>query len=145
VVTPAPNTQFTYAQTTFCKSGGSSISAILTGTSQTGYFTASPSGLVFENDATGEINITASNAGNYSITYHASTVCGNYAYTSPSKINIINAPGVFNVVGGGDFCTGTGGVPVGLDNAEAGVTYQLYRDGTTLVASHTPSTNGAFN
>lgn len=42
-------------------------------------------------------------------------------------------PTVHMVTGGGNYCAGGIGVPVGLDNTDAGVTYQLY-NGTTAVS-----------
>jgi hypothetical protein len=39
-------------------------------------------------------------------------------------------PSTFNVTGGGSYCQGSGGLPVGLDDSENGVTYTLIKDGT---------------
>jgi hypothetical protein len=39
-------------------------------------------------------------------------------------------PTAFNVTGGGTYCASSTGVPVGLDNSETGVDYQLYVDGS---------------
>ncbi len=49
-------------------------------------------------------------------------------------LNIIAscAISVFNVTGTGSYCSGESGLPVGLDDSETGVTYELYRDGTAL-------------
>jgi len=38
----------------------------------------------------------------------------------------------FNVTGGGSYCTGAGGVNVGLDGSEIGVSYQLYNNGNSI-------------
>ena len=46
----------------------------------------------------------------------------NFAYTNGIKLN---EPSLFNVTGGGSFCVGGSGVPIGLSNSETGVTYQL--------------------
>jgi hypothetical protein len=44
-----------------------------------------------------------------------------------SVISSINAlPTAFLIIGGGSYCTGGAGVPVGLANSQAGVSYQLY-------------------
>lgn len=48
----------------------------------------------------------------------------------------INAnPAVFNVSGGGSYCSGGSGVAVGLSGSEAGVNYQLELDGVPIGAS----------
>ncbi len=48
-------------------------------------------------------------------------------------------PSTFNVTGGGSYCEGTSGLPVGLDDSESGVTYTLFRnvDETVTTASGT--------
>ncbi len=38
-------------------------------------------------------------------------------------------PGVYNVTGGGNYCTGGTGMHVGLSGSAAGISYQLYKDG----------------
>lgn len=38
-------------------------------------------------------------------------------------------PTAFAVNGSGSYCEATGGLPVGLDNSESGVTYTLFKDG----------------
>ncbi len=58
--------------------------------------------------------------------------------TSPMSgsvvININPLPSIFNVTGGGSYCSGGTGVPVGLSGSESGVNYQLYRDGVPVGA-----------
>jgi hypothetical protein len=44
-------------------------------------------------------------------------------------------PTAFNLTGGGSYCEGPGGVAVGLDDSENGVTYKLYRNTTILVST----------
>jgi hypothetical protein len=41
-------------------------------------------------------------------------------------------PTKFNVTGGGSYCTGGPGLPVGLDDTETGVSYQLYLDNVAV-------------
>jgi len=38
----------------------------------------------------------------------------------------------FNVTGGGSYCSGSTGLPVGLDFSATGITYQLYRGGVSV-------------
>lgn len=42
-------------------------------------------------------------------------------------------PTAFAVTGGGPYCQGSGGLPVGLSDSETGVTYTLYKGGDAQV------------
>src|ERR1035437_1973482 len=53
-------------------------------------------------------------------------------------------PTAFTVTGTGSYCQGTGGLPVGLDNSEIGVTYTLVRDGNPQVPT-VGGTGGAIS
>jgi hypothetical protein len=44
-------------------------------------------------------------------------------------------PQVYNVTGGGSYCESSGGVSVGLDGSELGVSYQLQRNGSDIGSS----------
>jgi hypothetical protein len=44
-------------------------------------------------------------------------------------ITVNSYPTAFNMTGGGSYCAGGSGVPVGLSNSESGVSYQLKIDG----------------
>jgi len=50
-----------------------------------------------------------------------------------AAVNIIPLPVVHNVTGGGGFCPGSAGVPVGLDGSDVGIYYQLYKNTDSLV------------
>jgi Secretion system C-terminal sorting domain len=52
------------------------------------------------------------------------------------SVGINYRPTVYSVTGGGTACAG-GSFHVGLTGSDAGVRYQLYRDGTALGSSHT--------
>ncbi len=54
-------------------------------------------------------------------------------------------PAVFNVTGGGAYCSGGTGMPVGLNGSETGVLYQLYIGDTTPVGSPQPGTGGSIS
>jgi len=47
------------------------------------------------------------------------------------------APVAFNVTGGGSYCAGTGGLSVGLDGSEVGVSYSMYKNGDPQVPAVT--------
>jgi len=59
---------------------------------------------------------------------------------------ILNPPGpptAYNVTGGGSYCEGLTGLPVGLDNSELGVTYTLYKGAVAQVPTK-PGTGAAI-
>ncbi len=74
--------QFQYPSGTFCASGGNP-SPIINNPSG-GTFTASPTGLVFVSNTTGQINIAASTPGKYIITFAANDACSTVATASVS-------------------------------------------------------------
>ncbi len=55
---------------------------------------------------------------------------GRVIITWPDCIN----PSIFNVTGGGSYCSGGSGLPVELSGSESDVTYQLYRDAVAIGA-----------
>jgi uncharacterized protein YjdB len=73
-------------------------------------------------------------AGTYLVAaINSSTGCTD---TFGSTAVIINAlPSTYNVTGGGSLCVGGTGWHIGLDNSNSGISYSLYRDGTTLVTT----------
>ncbi len=85
-------------------------------------------------------------SGNYTIVANnanpqcARTMNGN------AVVDLLQLPIQFNVTGGGNYCLGNGGLPVGLSGSELGVTYQLYYNGEisgkTLVGSGSPLSFG---
>lgn len=145
-VTPQPTATFSYASSAYCK-GDINPTPTISGVSAAGAtFSASPAGLNFANASTGEINLATSNPGTYSITYSApaSGGCTAYSYTSATQITIITSPSVYTVTGGGKYCSGGAGVPVGLNWSQTSINYQLYRDGIA-VGSTVPGTNAALS
>lgn len=54
------------------------------------------------------------------------------------------APTAFAVNGAGSYCEATGGLPVGLDNSETGVTYTLLKDGAPTLPTVTGNTGTAI-
>ncbi|MBX2907813.1 MAG: T9SS type A sorting domain-containing protein [Taibaiella sp.] len=71
-------------------------------------------------------------AGTYTVrATNATTGCVNNM--TGSAIVIINPlPVAYDVSGGGAYCSGSTGVSVGLSGSESGITYTLYRGGTTV-------------
>ena len=64
---------FSYSASSYCQSEINPVPAINSGFS--GTFTASPAGFVFMNNASGEINLSASDLGTYSITFTTDGPC----------------------------------------------------------------------
>ncbi len=66
-------------------------------------------------------------AGTYTVVAtNAATLCTN-PMTGNAVVTVNPLPTAYNVTGGGGYCTGGAGVPVGLDDSDAGINYQLYR------------------
>ena len=62
-------------------------------------------------------------------TYTALVNDGFTTVTGSVSVIVNPLPALFDVNGGGDYCSGGMGVPVGLSGSQSGVSYQLYRDG----------------
>jgi hypothetical protein len=71
-------------------------------------------------------------AGIYTIVANNPTSGCSSNMTGSVTVNIVPLPEVYSVTGGGNFCPGSAGVSVGLDGSEVGVSYQLYKDGSSL-------------
>ena len=71
-------------------------------------------------------------AGTYTVVAaNASTTCSS-AMTGSASVSINPLPSLFSVTGGGVYCAGTAGAPVGLSGSEAGVNYQLQNNGSNI-------------
>jgi hypothetical protein len=69
-------------------------------------------------------------AGTYSVmAVDPSTGCTK-AMAGNAVVTINNLPATFTVTGGGNFCSGTTGVHVGLSGSASAISYQLYKDGS---------------
>lgn len=137
-VTANPTVKFSYPVNTFC-SNGFSPKPTFTGTPNNGIF-SSTSGLVID-ATTGIIDLGASTPGDYKIRYTIPSRGGCIEYFYTQDISIEASPHVFEVYGGGGYCSGSEGVAIGLDNSQVGVNYQLYR-GNTAVGSPVAGTGG---
>ncbi|MFZ4707362.1 MAG: T9SS type A sorting domain-containing protein, partial [Bacteroidales bacterium] len=80
-----------------------------------------------------------------------------YAVTAPNYTNTtgftsfsnfglgdMSAPAAYNVTGTGSFCQGSGGLAVGLDNSQTGVTYELWKD-DIATGETMPGTGASLN
>ncbi len=72
----------------------------------------------------GAYTVVATNAG---------TSCMNNM-TGSVNITVNAIPAAYTVTGGGNYCPGGGGVPVGISGSTAGISYQLLKNGAILGA-----------
>lgn len=83
-------------------------------------------------------NITVATIGTSGVVSGVTAGTSIITYALPSgcmrtAIVTVNAlPAVYNVTGGGSYCTGGSGVHIGLDNSNGGVNYQLYSGASTV-------------
>ncbi len=75
--------------------------------------------------------VAPANSGVYNVTVTDDNGCFG---SGLSTVTINPLPAVFNVTGGGSYCSGGAGVSIGLDGSESGVDYTLYF-GSTIAGS----------
>lgn len=118
-ITPLDSATFSYSGGTFCASGIDPIPTV-TGVPG-GVFSASPAGIVFISTATGEIDLSASTLGTYSIIYTTNGPCPS---ADTVTLTITTAPSAtFNFTSAAtSFCqSGTNPVPAFGPGSSAGV------------------------
>jgi hypothetical protein len=113
-VTPSDDATFNYTSNTFCTSGTNETPTSITA----GIFSSTP-GLVFANNLTGEINVSGSAAGTYTITKTTGGICPD---VSTQSITITTVPNASFSYAQTAFCSGeTNPSPVFNLGASAGV------------------------
>lgn len=115
-----------------CEGSTITLSNAITG----GSWTSSNSAIASIGSASGVV--AGVSAGSVVVSYILPTSCSRSVTVSTRPL-----PVVYSVTGGGSYCEGGTGTPVGLSNSEAGYTYRLY-NGASLVTSSV-TTGGAFN
>src|SRR5690554_5708624 len=100
--TPLEDASFTYATNTIC-SGGLNVSPTSVATAG-GTFSAVPTGLVFVNSSTGEIDMTNSVAGTYDVTYTTAGAIGTCAGAITQQITITSIPDADFSYSNTEFC-----------------------------------------
>jgi parallel beta-helix repeat protein len=83
-------------------------------------------------------------AGTYTVVGTNATAGCSTNMTGSAVVTVNPTPSIFNVTGGGSFCTGGTGVAVGLSGSQTGVNYQLF-NGASPVGSPVAGTGSALN
>lgn len=100
----------------------------------------SGSGVVQNADGTYSFRPSIAGPGNHQLTYTLPSDAGSASLTA----SVAASPNVYDVTGGGAYCTGDAGAPIGLNASDAGLTYQLIGPSGTVVATQT-GTGGAIS
>ncbi len=135
-VNPLPNTYAVNSSGTAYCAGGAGINVWITnseiGTTYQLYNSGSPIGA--SRSGTGS-SVDFGNqfaAGNYTVVATNATTGCSRNMTGAANVVVNAVPSAFTVTGGGSYCAGGTGVNVGLSGSNAGVNYQLKRDGTPV-------------
>lgn len=96
-INAAADASFTYSSNTICLSDGNQTPT----TVEAGTFSSSPAGLVFVSTATGEINVSSSAAGTYTITYNVAGICPDMTQTN---VTLTNNPDASFTYPSGAYC-----------------------------------------
>jgi len=67
-------------------------------------------------------------AGTFTIKVRATNVCGEGDWSDELEITVNASPDDFNLLGGGEYCSGDEGVEITLSGSETGVDYELFLD-----------------
>jgi gliding motility-associated-like protein len=121
ITNTTPFANFSYAGSPFCQFGTNPFPNFGPGASA-GTFTSSPAGLVFINVNTGQINLSLSAPGTYTVTntIPVSGTCG--AVSATSTVVIGGAPIAVATVTSQDVCTG-GNTTINVTSTTSGTTY----------------------
>ncbi len=83
-------------------------------------------------------------AGVYTVVAINNTTLCSVLMNASATVVINPLPTVFNVTGGGSYCSGLSGVAIGLNNSTTGVSYQLYLGGVASGAPVNGTTGSAI-
>lgn len=106
------------------------------------YTWAFPEGWVQQSGANSNVVtvLVGENAGDITVTPSSSCGTGEPALLTVEPVSS-NYPAIFAVTGGGTYCEGDEGLPVGLSGSQTNVIYTLYQDGV----AQTPTVAGTGN
>ena len=102
--------------------------------------------------SSGTANITPGNIVNYtpapgfsgSETFAIQVSDGILTATTTFTVTVNPAPTIHTFTGGGGYCSGNAGVPIGLTLSDAGFNYQLYRSPSTAIGLPVSGTGAAI-
>lgn len=129
-ITAAPNATISYAGSPYCSNAGTA-NVILTGTAGGTY--SSTAGLSL-NAATGAVNLAASTAGTYTVTYTVPAGGGCAIYTTTTTITITTLPAATISYAGSPYCSNAGTATV-TRTGTAGGTYTAAPAGLSINAA----------
>jgi gliding motility-associated-like protein len=118
-ITTTPNAAFKYSTAEVCQDAGTTPGPSFSGTASAGVFTASPTGLVFFDTSTGQINLLKSQPGSYTITNTITASGGTCNPAAATNTFIIDEP---ITISAGINQTVTIGAPVQLAGSVSGPT-----------------------
>lgn len=136
-ITSAPETEFSYAGTTYCSNASNPAPVFVTGASAGAF--SSTAGLLI-NSSTGVINLSGSTPGTYTVTNAIAASGSCPASSSSTTVTIASIP-TATVSGGGSFC-GTGSATVTITLTGQAPFDFTYSNGTTptTVTGHAQNT-----
>jgi len=145
VVNPADNATFTYSSNTFCTSGGNETPTVAT----SGTF-SSTAGLVFVSTTTGEINVSGSTSGTYTVSY---TTNGSCPSTSTQSITITTLPDASFTYAQAAYCSAESnpspvfplGASAGIFSSTAGLAFVNTSTGQINLSASTPGIYTVMN
>jgi hypothetical protein len=145
-VTPTQDASFNYPSSTLCSSGAN----VTPNTTVSGGTFSSTTGLAFVNSTTGEINVSGSTAGSYTVTY---TNLGTCPGTATFSINITSAQDATFNYPSTNVCSGGSnpspvfgsGASAGTFTSTAGLNFVSTTTGVINLATSTPGTYTVFN
>ncbi|GAA4356247.1 hypothetical protein GCM10023185_19860 [Hymenobacter saemangeumensis] len=143
-VNPQTTATFSYPAALYCQNSGATPTPTITGT-MGGTFTASPVGLSIS-ASTGAINLAASTAGAYTVTYSVGGPCPS---SSTRPVTVEAAPAAALTANGPTaFCQG-GSVLLSATGGAAGAAYQFLLNGQTINgatnSTYTATASGAYS
>ena len=130
-ITAAPNATISYAGSPYCSNAGTA-NVTLTGSPAGGVY-SSTAGLSI-NAATGAVNLGASTAGTYTVTYTVAASGGCAVYTTTTTITITTLPAATIAYTGSPYCSNAGTATV-TRTGTAGGTYTAAPAGLSINAA----------
>lgn len=145
-VSPAPTAFNVNGGGTLC-AGGQGVNVGLSGSQTSVVYTLLINGNAQAATVTGsgsEITFgLQTTAGTYTVIANRGSNC-ELTMNGNAQITVNAAPAKYSITGGGSYCSGGNGVPVGLSGSETGVNYQLFL-GTSPTGSPVAGTGSALD